>query len=353
VKEVFSFPLSPLRRNPLVSVVITSYNYADFIRDALNSVLAQEYNNLEIVVADDGSTDGSQKLIRQYERDDSRVHLVEGDNLGQPANTNRGFAATTGEIVCFLDADDRFRRGKVEAIVEAFLAHPGSGLCMHPLQKIDQFGRRFGRSFPKFIDSGWLHNRLLANGGRCGFPPTSAISIRREVAQAVFPIQSNSRRVGDAYIHYPAAFLTNVCNVSAVLGEYRCHDRSMTWASRSKAQQSSAFLLEYEEVFSTNQQFVARQFGSVEAAMLRLIDSQEYLEHVLKYIVLGELDGYSRRSPQDYIAMIRDRRQKAKWTLLMTLPKPVSQQVLLWGATALKAFRKAHAKSQRKRIDRS
>ena len=141
--------LSPLKETPLVSIVITSYNYAEFICEALNSVVFQGYNNLEIIVADDGSKDETQQIVRRYIKIDPRVSLVTGENVGQPGNTNRGYAASTGEIVCFLDADDRFRRGKVEAVVQAFRAFPDHGLVLHPLQRIDQSGRAFGQSFPK------------------------------------------------------------------------------------------------------------------------------------------------------------------------------------------------------------
>jgi glycosyltransferase involved in cell wall biosynthesis len=339
--------LSPLKETPLVSIVITSYNYAEFICEALNSVVFQGYNNLEIIVADDGSKDETQQIVRRYIKIDPRVSLVTGENVGQPGNTNRGYAASTGEIVCFLDADDRFRRGKVEAVVQAFRAFPDHGLVLHPLQRIDQSGRAFGQSFPKFIDSGWLLDRLLKNAGRCSFPATSAISIRREIAQAVFPIQSASRRVGDAYIHYPAAFLTKVCKVPEILAEYRCHERSMTRASKSQVDQLSAFLREYEEVFSTNQQFVNRQFGNQIAAKLKLTDSQDYLENVLRYLTYSELNDYIGLSARDCVAMIRDSSQKAKWKVLMCLPRLVTQQAFAFRRNFLKAIRYVQVKLTR------
>jgi glycosyltransferase involved in cell wall biosynthesis len=110
-------PLPALPDQPSVAVVVTSYNYEEFIGFALDSVLRQQYPLLDIVVADDGSTDRTVEVVRQYESRDPRVRLLSGPNLGQPGNTSKGVAATSAEIICFLDADDEFLPGKVESVV--------------------------------------------------------------------------------------------------------------------------------------------------------------------------------------------------------------------------------------------
>jgi glycosyltransferase involved in cell wall biosynthesis len=332
-------PLSALETSPLVSIVLTSYNYAEFIREALDSVLCQSYHNLEVIVADDGSTDETTQIVRQYEKQDSRVRLIAGQNLGQPQNTNRGYASTTGEIICFLDADDRFRPGKVQAVVDAFSARPAHGLFLHHLQRIDGLGRPFGSFYPRHIDAGWLHDYLLDNGGRCSFPATSALSIRREIAQQVFPIRTASRRVGDAYIHFPAAFLTTVRTLPEMLSDYRCHEKSMTRASESTITKLLAFLLEYEEVFSTNRLFVAGQFGEAVASRLTLTDCQDYLENVLKYLTLSGLDTYNGRSTDEFMGSMRARRQKVKWAFLLSLPLSFTRSCLFLRSALLTATR--------------
>jgi glycosyltransferase involved in cell wall biosynthesis len=337
--------LPPLGRDPLVSIVVTAYNYDQFIGEALDSVLGQTYSNLEIVVADDGSSDDTASIVRRYEASDSRVRLVTGKNLGQPGNTNRGFHATTGDIIAFLDADDRFSPGKVESVVRAFLAHPDHGLCLHPLQPVDQAGTPFGSSFPKNIDAGWVHEHLLANAGRCSFPATSAISIRRGVAEMVFPIRSTSRRVGDAFIHFPAAYLTNVCALSETLAEYRCHEGSMTRKADSKARQVAALITEYEEVFSINLRFVQDHFGNAVATRLKLTDSQDYLELVLRYLALTGRGKHKGLSARGCVREMSAGPRRSAWRMLVRLPQPLLRNGMMFGGLVHRSCKYARLKT--------
>jgi glycosyltransferase involved in cell wall biosynthesis len=90
-------------RNPLVSVIIPCYNQAHFLNEAIESVLAQSYQTFEIIVVDDGSTDGTADVATNYEP----VHYIRQDNQGLAAARNTGLRHSTGEYLVFLDADDR------------------------------------------------------------------------------------------------------------------------------------------------------------------------------------------------------------------------------------------------------
>lgn len=92
---------------PLVSVIITSYNYLHYIVQAIDSVLAQTYPNVEVVVTDNCSTDGTVPALRARYGNDPRVRIFENAaNIGELRNSNRGFELTTGEFVAWLSADD-------------------------------------------------------------------------------------------------------------------------------------------------------------------------------------------------------------------------------------------------------
>src|SRR6478735_6102551 len=88
---------------PLASVIINNYNYADYLHQAINSALQQDYSNTEVLVVDDGSTDQSRDVIFGY---GSRVTPIFKSNGGQASALNAGAAASRGDIVLFLDADD-------------------------------------------------------------------------------------------------------------------------------------------------------------------------------------------------------------------------------------------------------
>lgn len=322
-------PLPLLPDLPSVSVVVTSYNYEKFIGFAVESVLRQDYPNLEVVVADDGSTDGTVSLIRQYKARDPRVRLISGENLGQPGNTSRGFAATSGRIICFLDADDEFLPGKIHAVVVAFQKSGNCGLCVHPLQRVDVDGRRFGAPFPRRLDSGGLLPDLIKNGGRCAFPPTSGISIRREIATHVFPIRSPSRRVGDAYIHFPAAFLTEVCSLAIPYATYRQHGLNMSWAATSVSERLAAQLREFEDVFVSNTGFVARELGVCLSKQMKLVDSPEVKERAVSYMLVTGEKYYQGVTAKELVSTLPTGPIRTLWRILLGMPRPLAKALFL------------------------
>lgn len=98
---------------PAVSVIIPSYNHAHFLKDAIESVLHQTFQNFEIVVVDDASTDNTSKVIKEF--NDPRLHyIVHPKNMGLSATRNTGIKAATGDLIAFLDADDWFHPEKLE-----------------------------------------------------------------------------------------------------------------------------------------------------------------------------------------------------------------------------------------------
>ena len=127
-----------------VSIVVPSFNHARVLREALDSVLAQDYPNLEVVVMDGGSTDGTVDILRSYA---NRLSFVSGADGGQADAINRGWARTTGSIVAWLNSDDRYVPGAVRKAVEALRAHPQAAMVYGEGELIDEGGSLLGR-FP-------------------------------------------------------------------------------------------------------------------------------------------------------------------------------------------------------------
>lgn len=123
-----------MSEQPLVSIIINNYNYGRFLNEAIESVLNQTYPYLEIIVVDDGSTDNSREIIANYK---DKIIPVLKENGGQAEAFNAGFAATKGDVICLLDADDIAMPEKVTKIVNTFTENSDIGWCFHTLKITD------------------------------------------------------------------------------------------------------------------------------------------------------------------------------------------------------------------------
>ncbi len=115
------------KETPLVSVVIPAYNQAQFLGQAIQSVLEQSYQNFEIIVVNDASTDDTPQVVAQF--NDSRLkYIAHPENRGLPAARNTGMRASQGEIIALLDSDDIFHPDKLQAHVNFLAEHPEIGV---------------------------------------------------------------------------------------------------------------------------------------------------------------------------------------------------------------------------------
>jgi len=110
-------------KKPLVSVIIPTYNRAWVLREAIDSVLAQEFKDFELIVVDDGSTDNTGEILGSYEQD---ILVVRQPNKGVSAARNRGIAAAAGRLIAFLDSDDLWLPRKLSSQVGFFNSNPAA-----------------------------------------------------------------------------------------------------------------------------------------------------------------------------------------------------------------------------------
>jgi glycosyltransferase involved in cell wall biosynthesis len=189
---------------PLVTVIIPCYNNADFIADAVNSVLQQDYPRIEVIVIDDGSTDSSVAVLQQFE---DRIRLIRQANQGPAAARNTGLKAATGDYIAFNDADDIWLPGKLMAQVSYMQQHPHIGLCYtnftvwRQQQPIEQFIAQLRPpSSPTEVDagrSGWLYTQLLEKS----LMSTIAVMLRRELVRTV-GFFDTSLAIGEDYDYW-------------------------------------------------------------------------------------------------------------------------------------------------------
>ena len=110
-------------KQPLVSVIIPTYNRAWVLKEAIDSVLAQEFKDFELIVVDDGSTDNTGKILGSYEQD---IIVLRQSHKGVSAARNRGIAEAAGRLVAFLDSDDLWLPRKLTSQVDFFSSNPAA-----------------------------------------------------------------------------------------------------------------------------------------------------------------------------------------------------------------------------------
>jgi glycosyltransferase involved in cell wall biosynthesis len=149
-----------MHEEPLVSIVTPSYNQAQYLEETIRSVLTQDYPRVEYIVIDGGSTDGSLDIIKKYA--DRISYWVSEKDKGQTDALNKGFAASHGSILAWLNSDDTYKPGAIRAAVEYLSRHPQVGMVYGDLDFIDENGKVVGK-FPaaqtdlKRLRKGYVH----------------------------------------------------------------------------------------------------------------------------------------------------------------------------------------------------
>jgi glycosyltransferase involved in cell wall biosynthesis len=225
----------------VVTVIIPCYNAERWVRFAIASALAQSYSSIEVVVIDDGSTDGSLGVIKEF---NSRIRWLTGPNRGSSAARNRGLAAARGEWIQFLDADDVMHPQKIELSVKALGVYPTADFVYSPYLK-------FEGDIPRME----AYNNLQFEATRsadCALRATYAPSagfFRKKFLDKVGPWNESLRRWVDLEYHARIVSLTPYfVRLAPALYFYRQHgEGQISYANR----QRSDFECGLESIIST------------------------------------------------------------------------------------------------------
>jgi hypothetical protein len=321
-------PLGPLPPEPLVSVLISNYNYAHLAGEAIESVCSQTYPNLELLLCDDGSTDNSVELFRKHAARDPRIKVIAKSNGGQATGFNAGYRLAHGDIFCFLDTDDVYRRDKIERVVEAFRKSPEAGCVVNRLMRVGADRRPQG-PLPLLasLPTGWYGPRLLKTGGvLTEMPGTPGLNLRREIAERIFPVPEYRplNMCPDMVMLRLAPLLTPIASISEPLAEARLHGGNTYMRSRLNAESITRELTLCRELWEVQRQMLdrldpalAREFAPYETDPMILAE---------KYM-LARLNG-DRRARAYHREMMRSEwmsRNYARWFWRSSvhLPKPL------------------------------
>jgi glycosyltransferase involved in cell wall biosynthesis len=220
-----------------VSILINNYNYGLYLKQAIDSALAQTYSNIEVTVVDDGSQDNSAEIINSYAP--KTIAAIFKPNGGQASSFNAGFAAATGDIICFLDADDYFYPDKVQQIVELFKPLPHLGWIFHKLDYVDTQGNPLEIADPSqdITQSDVVDFRqVLARGRRFTQTIPCGLCFRRDLLNQILPMpEARGVTISDNYIKYAALSLSPGLFLPQRLAAQRIHD-SNTYTFRADNQ---------------------------------------------------------------------------------------------------------------------
>jgi len=206
-----------------LSVLIDTYNHKRLIETAINSVLEQDFPALEreVIVVDDGSTDGTAEIVRRYV---PQVRLVTKTNGGQASAFNAGIPECRGEVIVFLDGDDWWTPGKLRKIAQVFGEDGAVGMIGHAFIESFDDGTRKTISPSEKVQS-QVNNVSAATFfrlSRCYFG-TSRLALRAELARKILPVPEALVFEADEYLFTMAAALEPFVLLPDALTHYRVH----------------------------------------------------------------------------------------------------------------------------------
>lgn len=213
---------------PLMSVALCTYNGARYLREQLDSLLAQTYRNLEIIAVDDGSTDATLQILQQYQSRDARLHVhANPANLGVRSNFERALSLCTGQFIAPCDQDDVWLPEKLRVLLDAIGDH-AMAYCDSDI--IDEHGGSLHKPMSSRCNMLSTHDPAVFAAANC--VSGHAMLFRRELIQRALPVPDCFYY--DWWLAAVAASCGGVVYCDRKLVSYRFHDSNVTNALRAR-----------------------------------------------------------------------------------------------------------------------
>lgn len=247
------------RSTPLVSVVFTSYNHKEYVKQALDSIVNQTYQNIEIIVIDDCSTDGSQEILRQYQSNPKIfTHLLDKNTGSYVKSSNYGASLAKGEYLLFAQCDDYAEPTQVETLVNAIENSQTAGVCFCRSNLIDAKGKVFDNDFRvreksfrelcatnAFINKKQMR-RFLSKS--CVIPNLSAALIKRELYLKINGIPSEYLVAADWAFWLELSEHTDFFYIATALNNFRQHNTTIRNTVKIKRQILEIYSIFYKHI---------------------------------------------------------------------------------------------------------
>jgi glycosyltransferase involved in cell wall biosynthesis len=222
---------------PLVSIVTPSYNQGRFLEGCILSILEQDYPNVEYIIMDGGSTDGSMDIIRKYA--DRLAYWVSGPDGGQSAALNEGLRHATGEIWAWMNSDDAYVPGAIRKAVEWLETHPdhdivfGDCLVVDENQLNERYYHAINVDLPTMVT------------GQIGIPSGSTF-IRKAVRERIGDFDESLNYFMDNNYWLRAMQVCSFGHIPEVLSVYRVYPSAKTWDIGQSNKRALEMILMYE-----------------------------------------------------------------------------------------------------------
>ena len=210
---------------PLVSIITPVYNQASYIGETIESVLSQDYPNLEYIVIDDGSTDNTVEVLKKYS---DRIHWETRGNKGETATVNEGVLKAKGEIIGIVNSDDPLLQGAIKEVVKLFEEQPDVIVVYPDWLMIDAEGK----VIEKIVTYDYNYNNML-RWHHC--MPGPGTLIKKSVFQTLGGRDPQFRLVADFDFWLCAGLIGPFARIPKTLASYRWHASGATSALQGKA----------------------------------------------------------------------------------------------------------------------
>ena len=241
---------------PKVSVVLPNYNYARYLDERIQSILSQTYQDFELIIVDDASTDNSLEVIEKYTNDPRITTKFFTENSGLPYKRwNDGADLATGKYILFAGADDSCAPTMIGRLVEKMEVNPLVGIAYAQSYEIDDKGNKI-RSFKEFTDDldskRWAADYVSDGKYECRYllikniiPNASSALIRRDIFEQVGRFDIDLRLVADWVLYLKIFLISDIAYVADPLNYFRVHAQTV----RSKTKKDGQHILEMIKLF--------------------------------------------------------------------------------------------------------
>lgn len=208
---------------PLVSIVTPAYNQAEYLAETIESVLAQDYPNIEYIVLDDGSTDATPEVLARY---NGRIRWERQENMGQAKTLNKGWAMSSGTLLGYLSSDDRLTPNAVTHLVARLQREYSAVVAYCDFELIDAKGRCFRTVQAEDFNASRLQVDLVCQ-------PGPGALFRRKIFETTGGWAGHLRQVPDFEFWLRASRFGDFVRIPEVLAHYRVHEGSASFRPTS------------------------------------------------------------------------------------------------------------------------